>query len=383
MPMRIVHISSVHPWKDPRIFLKQCRSLAAQGFDVHLLTPDSLNEVREGVQLHRVWNQDPAKLDKSVWGKLMRPAMLFKMARRLKPDVIHFHDPELIPWALAHRAMGYTMVYDIHEDNMTVIRHRNYIPSYLKGVLSFLVGWIEGLTHSVMPTVLAEAYYQRRFPKGIVVANYHNIPVNQEEISLESGPVNAEGESHVLYTGNIEIERGVIKYLEGIRGTSNVHLHLIGRTYQRTFDKTLDAQKGIEERIHWEGVGSYVPFSRILGRYAERNWLAGLVVFPYSDHYKDTHPTKFFEYMAFGIPIIYTDFSEWKKLLDPLEVGIAVNPEKPAELVSAIERLRGDQILWQTYAQNALHHSKQFSWEHEAVKLTTLYNELSEHHDGK
>ena len=45
--MRIVHISSVHPWKDPRIFLKQCCSLAAQGFDVHLLTPDSLNEVRE------------------------------------------------------------------------------------------------------------------------------------------------------------------------------------------------------------------------------------------------------------------------------------------------------------------------------------------------
>ena len=251
MPMRIVHISSVHPWKDPRIFLKQCCSLATQGFDVHLLTPDSLNEVREGVLLHKVWNQDPAKLDKSVWGKLMRPAMLFKMARRLKPDVIHFHDPELIPWALAHRAMGYTMVYDIHEDNMTVIRHRNYIPSYLKGVLSFLVGWIEGLTHSVMPTVLAEAYYQRRFPKGIVVANYHNIPVNQEEISLESGPVNAEGESHVLYTGNVEIERGLLQHIEGIRCASNVHLHLIGRTYQQIFDKTLDYQKGIEDRIHW------------------------------------------------------------------------------------------------------------------------------------
>lgn len=383
MPMRIVHISSVHPWKDPRIFLKQCRSLADQGFDVHLLTPDSLDEKQNGVQLHRVWNSDPAKLKKSILAKLFRPVKLFKMARSLKPDVIHFHDPELIPWALVHRAMGYTMVYDIHEDNMTVIRHRNYIPSYLKGLLSSLVGWIEGLAHSVMPTILAEAYYQRRFPKGIIVANYQNIYVKKLEISLESGPINIKGESHVLYTGNIEIERGVLEYIEGIRGTSNVHLHLIGRTYQRTFDETIDAQKGLEDRIHWEGLASYVPFSRILERYAERNWLAGLVVFPYSDHYQNKQLTKFFEYMAFGIPIIYTDFSEWKKLLDPLEVGIAVNPEKPAELVSAIDRLREDQILWQTYAKNALHHSKQFSWEHEAVKLTTLYNELSEHHDGK
>ena len=383
MSMRIVHISSVHPWKDPRIFLKQCRSLAAQGFDVHLLTPDSLNEVREGVQLHRVWNQDPAKLDKSVLGKLMRPALLFKMARSLKPDVIHFHDPELIPWALVHRAMGYTMVYDIHEDNMTVIRHRNYIPSYLKGLLSSLVGWIEGLAHSVMPTILAEAYYQHRFPKGIVVANYHNVPITRNAASLEMGPINDNGESHVLYTGNVEIERGVLQHIEGIRKASEVHLHLIGRTYTRTFQKTVEIQKGLENRIHWEGVGSYVPFSRILERYAERNWLAGLVVFPYSDHYQNKLLTKFFEYMAFGIPIIYTDFTEWKNLLEPLDVGIAVNPEKPAELVSAINRLRGDKALWQTYAQNALHHSKQFSWEHEAVKLTTLYNELSEHHDGK
>ena len=376
MPMRIVHISSVHPWKDPRIFLKQCCSLAAQGFDVHLLTPDSLNEVREGVQLHRVWNQDPAKLNKSVLGKLMRPALLFKMARNLKPDVIHFHDPELIPWALIHRMLGYTTVYDIHEDNKTVIRHRNYIPGPLKGLLSLLIGWIEGLAHMLMPTVLAESYYKRRFPNGVIVANYQNISVKQEEISLELGPVNKEGESHVLYTGNIEIERGVLKYIEGIRGTSNVHLHLIGRTYQRTFDKTVDAQKGLENRIHWEGVASYVPFSRILERYTERSWLAGLVVFPYSDHYKDKHPTKFFEYMAFGIPIIYTDFSEWKNLLDPLEVGIAVNPEKPAELVSALDTLKEDKALWQSYAKNALHHSKQFSWDHEASKLTTLYNEL-------
>lgn len=374
--MRIVHISSVHPWKDPRIFLKQCSSLAQKGFDVHLLTPDSLDEKQNGVQLHRVWDQDPAKLKKSILAKLFRPAKLFKMARNLKPDVIHFHDPELIPWALIHRMLGYTTVYDIHEDNKTVIRHRNYIPGPLKGLLSLLLGWIEGLAHVLMPTVLAESYYQRRFPNGVIVANYQNISVKQEEISLEPGPVDKEGESHVLYTGNIEIERGVLKYIEGIRGTSNVHLHLIGRTYQRTFDKTLDAQKGLENRIHWEGVNSYVPFSRILERYAERNWLAGLVVFPYSDHYKDTHPTKLFEYMAFGIPIIYTDFSEWKSLLDPLKVGIAVNPEKPAELVSALDTLKGDKALWQSYAKNALHHSKQFSWDHEASKLTTLYNEL-------
>ena len=301
---------------------------------------------------------------------------LFEVARNLKPDVIHFHDPELIPLALIHKILRYTVVYDVHEDNKTVISHRNYIPCRLRGLFSLLIGWIEGLAHSVMPTVLAEAYYQLRFPKGIYVANYLNISVNQERLSLDSGPVNTEGQSHVLYTGNVELERGVINYIKGIRDTSNLHLHLIGRTYQRTFDKTLDAQKGIEDRIHWEGVGSYVPYSRILKHYAQRKWLAGLVVFPYSKHYQNKLLTKFFEYMAFGIPIIYTDFSEWKNFLDPLEVGIAVNPDKPEELTSALNRLKANETLWKTYAMNALNHSKQFSWEHQASKLISLYKEL-------
>lgn len=381
MSFRIVHISSVHPWKDPRIFLKQCVSLSEQGFDVHLLTPDSNDEKQEGVHLHRVWSQDPENMKKGLIRKLFRPYTLFKKARALDPDIIHFHDPELIPWALAHRMVGYELVYDVHEDNKTAIRHRSYIKKPFKAVLSWAIGLIESLAHATMPTVLAEAYYQRRFPKGTIVANYQHIPEHWLPEKKIGPPTDEQGRSHILYTGNIEIERGVIKYLEATRSLDQVHLHLIGRCYTHTFEKTKEAQEGLDGRVHWEEVGTYVPFQRIIERYAERDWLAGLIVFPYSDHYKDKYPTKFFEYMAFGIPIIYSDFPEWKKLLEPLEVGLAVNPNHPQELVEALLRLENEPQLWQRLSNNAITHSKKFSWNHEAKKLTSLYNQLLEHHD--
>ena len=381
MSVRIVHISSVHPWKDPRIFLKQCVSLAKHGFDVHLLTPDSLDEEHEEVRLHKVWSQDPAQMKKGLLRKLLRPYALFKKARALDPAIIHFHDPELIPWALAHRLMGYTMVYDVHEDNKTAIRHRSYIRKPFKSILSWAIGLIESMAHATMTTVLAEAYYERRFPKGVVVANYQQIPEQWLPDKKTGQPSDTKGQAHILYTGNIEIERGVIKYLDATRSLDHIHLHLIGRCYPHTFEKTKNAQQGLEARVHWEGVGSYVPFQRIIERYAERDWLAGLIVFPYSDHYKDTHPTKFFEYMAFGIPIIYTDFPEWKKLLEPLDVGLAVNPDNPQELVDALLRLEQEPLLWQKLSNNAIAQSKNFSWHHEAKKLTSLYNQLLEHHD--
>ncbi len=49
---RVVHMSSVHPRNDIRIFVKECRSLAAAGFEVFFVVADGQGPgLVDGVQI--------------------------------------------------------------------------------------------------------------------------------------------------------------------------------------------------------------------------------------------------------------------------------------------------------------------------------------------
>ena len=55
--MHIVHMTSVHPWDDNRIFNQMCRTLALQGNDVHLVAVMDNNQdgmIIDGVTLHAI-----------------------------------------------------------------------------------------------------------------------------------------------------------------------------------------------------------------------------------------------------------------------------------------------------------------------------------------
>ena len=56
-------------------------------------------------------------------------------------------------------------------------------------------------------------------------------------------------------------------------------------------------------------------------------WTAGLALFPDTPHYREKELTKFFEYMAAGLPIICSDFPVWRELVERHRLGLCVDPE--------------------------------------------------------
>ena len=91
--MRIVHLSTIHQAFDIRIFMKECRTLAAFGYDVHLIVQNPPVSQKEGVKF---WSLD---IDLSA-GKFkqfcQRYTQICKIAWQLNANIYHFHDPELI-----------------------------------------------------------------------------------------------------------------------------------------------------------------------------------------------------------------------------------------------------------------------------------------------
>ena len=109
---KIVHLSSVHPRFDTRIFFKECKSLAGNGYSVSLVVADGKGKTNSrGIAIYDV-GLPSGRLDRI----LNVTRRVLKIGLELDADIYHIHDPELIPAGLKLKSHGKTVIFDSHED---------------------------------------------------------------------------------------------------------------------------------------------------------------------------------------------------------------------------------------------------------------------------
>lgn len=368
---KIVHLSSVHARYDNRILLKECVSLVNAGYDVTLYISDGeKDENFKGVKIINIGTK------RSILQRFTRtiPKML-KTAIQKRADVYHFHDPELIPVGLILRILGYKVIYDIHEDYTTAIRQKRYLNSLAAKIISFAFDFFERFSAHFFINIIAEKYYINRFPKSTPILNY---PIFSEEVSTFP---NLGKESRILkkllYTGNITLDRGAENHAKMLRELEDIELTMIGKC-DKHIAKIIEDEVGEERgRLTLIGVDVFVNPDDIDKKYKNEMWLAGIALFPKTAHYDKKELTKFFEYMKYGLPIICSDFSAWKTLVEDNNIGIAVDPNNLAEIGNAIEKLHNNPTLYNEMSENGIKLVRStFNWVKEEQKLIRLYKTI-------
>ena len=158
--MRVTHISILHRALDTRIFAKQCRALAAAGYEVHLVAGGPSTSERDGVHLHSIADTDARPPARRQVKRLVRAT---SAAFSLRPSLYHLHDPHLIPLGLVLKLCGARVVYDVHEDYPAHARTK-LADRPLRGSLKALMwGAGEQLARHALDAFSAR---RRRSPKG-------------------------------------------------------------------------------------------------------------------------------------------------------------------------------------------------------------------------
>ena len=138
--IKVCHVSSVHPRNDIRVFYKECISLAKYNdLEVCLVVADGKGDtIVENVNIYDVG---------SPKNRLVRiflsTFLVFMKSLKLKADIYHFHDPELIFYGYVLKILGKKVVFDIHEFSYIQIMHKAWLPTCLRGPISFLYKKIE------------------------------------------------------------------------------------------------------------------------------------------------------------------------------------------------------------------------------------------------
>ena len=323
---RVVHVTTVHPRDDIRIFRKECVSLAQAGYDVVQVVGDGLGEaVVDGVRIVDFGARPAGRLARMR----RQPRAALAVVRALQPQLVHLHDPELLPLGVALAREGVSVIYDAHEDVPRQILTKQWIPQALRGVVSRVFEWYENRQVAKLAAVSAATpHIAERFarvaPMSVNVSNFPFL----SELAPPVQPVLRE--RAVCYVGGLMRTRGLLQMVQALTLAPGVRLLLCGSFEDASFEAELRAEPG------W----AQVDYLGQVGRDAVRQVLArssaGLVTLLPMPSYLDALPIKMFEYMSAELPVIASDFPLWQEIVLRTLCGACVDPTDPRAIAEAM-----------------------------------------------
>lgn len=367
--LKIVHVSTVHPDSDTRIFEKECRGLSARGHDVTLIIQSETSGMRDGVFIKAL------PICKTRFERMtFTMVRAFIFALQEKADIFHLHDPELLPIGLILRMLGRRVVYDMHENVPKQLLNKYWIPKLLRRPVVTLMKVFEWAAFKNMAVVMAEESYSASYNSVKEQEVILNMPIVDELMSLT--PTETSRRYHVGYIGGVTRNRGALTILNALKNIRNsglpVSFECIGPV-DADVENDSNFQTAVTEKwLHAPGrLSPRDGWPRIAG------CQIGVAVLQPIGNYMESYPTKMFEYMAMGLPVIVSNFKLYRDVVEKFDCGICVDPEDNNAVTNALRFLLENPKEAKKMGLNGKDAVQEnYNWNIELNKLCNFYHRL-------
>lgn len=355
---RVVHVSSAHPFTDNRIHYRECVSLADAGYDVSLIAV--VSPIDAGATAVKVTTIPKRR---RVARMLLSSAQAVGIALRSGADIVHLHDPELIPYIPLLRLARRFVVYDAHEDLPVQVLSKEYAAGWRGRVLSVAAKALVRISRLSNVTIAATEKIAERFTtdRTFLVHNYP--PLREEESSTP------ERENIAIYIGGMSRLRGAVEVIEAAQSEQfpkGWTLHLAGSA---TPEITALIESANRDRVVFHGQLPPQEARDLLLRAK-----VGIVTFHDTPAHQDSLPTKMFEYFAGALPVIVSDFPLWRGIVGDAECGQLVDPSAADTIAAAVASYAADPQLREAHSANAREIAvTTLNWAPEAANLLRAY----------
>jgi glycosyltransferase involved in cell wall biosynthesis len=366
-------VTSVHSPFNTRIYYTQAKSLAKAGYDVTLIAQHDRDEVADGIKIIAL--PKPRNRLRRMLGTTWQA---FNRARKQKADVYHFHDPELLPVGVLLKLFTKgKVIYDVHEYVRGNITTKPWLPKAVRRPLSLIYWLTEQLSLPFLDEIIiAEDSYIENYRKRKNVLAIRNYPI----LSLNKETTRAKNSRPtIVYVGGISETRGVFELIESVRllqpRYENIMLTLVGPTYPNSLEAEIDklvVELGLQDNVRLFGKVQHEEIYDILSKCH-----IGTAILHPTPNYIESLPTKLFEYMTAGLPVIVSNFPLWERIVEGNNCGLTVNPLNPAEIAEATEYLIEHPDEARKMGQNGRKAAlEKYNWETESQKLINLYENI-------
>jgi glycosyltransferase involved in cell wall biosynthesis len=362
---------------------KEARTLSDEGWRVTVVAdagPDlPSREVRDGVDVLRVPRSGPPIPGLRF---LLHELRLARVLESLGPEALHAHDSNaLLPVALAARRIGRPFVYDAHELWLHRPRRgRGWLYSALFSVYYRLLHrWAiprASATVTVSPPIARHLERHYGLPSVHLVPNYPEPPREPRRHEIRSLPPGGLPAMVpiILHLGGIMAERGLDALVDALPGMrSDAHVVLLGEGEHWGVLERRARERGVAERLHRRGP---VPSADVIG-YAASATVGIQTTPPTGLNNRYSLPNKLFQYMAAGIPVVASDFSQVREIVEASRCGLVVDTTRPELIAAVVNRILSDEEEARAMGEQGRQAViDRYNWATSAEALVQVYRSL-------
>ena len=381
---------------DPRVE-NEAISLIENGHEVFLFClkydDEKESEVIKGIQVKRV--QSSKLIYKLSALAYTIPEYTFIMAKKIKLflvanniEVIHIHDMQIAGAVFkAAKKLQLKTVLDLHENRPEIMKfypHLQKLPG--KYLISSKIWkkkeekFVKKASRVIVVTEEAKQELISRTKKAekqiVVVPNtvhkVYYIEANFENEIIETYKNNFV----LLYVGDTGLRRGLQTAIESIgvlkEKIPTIKLVIVGSNSSDAVLKEQVNDLGIQNFVDFVGwqneslFPSYIKASAICISPLHRNL-----------HHDTTYANKIFQYMSFAKPLLVSDATSQKNIVERANSGLIHEAENFVDFTEKVLELHEVEILRTTLGRNGkLFIENEFYWEKTSEKLIEMYSNL-------
>ena len=382
---------------DPRVE-NEALTLIEAGHEVFLFClhygNQKENEQIKGIQVRRyLSNKFEYKMSALVY---TFPFYKNRMSKKIKNflknnsiEAIHIHDIQIASAAYkAIQGSKISVVLDLHENRPEIMKFYPHVQKFPGKYLIQPFAWkkqeqffVEIATYTIVVTEEAKKELLLRSSVDetsvVVLPNtvresFYNKATNNSEIIEKY-----KNDFVLLYLGDTGLRRGLLTAIESIvalkKTITNIKLVVVGKSSSDVVLKKNVEELGLEKYVDfvgWQDVSlfpSYINASTICISPLHRNL-----------HHDTTYANKIFQYMSFGKPLLVSDATAQKSIIERAQSGLVHKEKDSIDFTEKVLKLASDEKLrTQMGANGRVFIEKKFSWEQTSKNLVHLYNNLT------